>query len=109
MMTPVTPPINPEDFKIKELSKDKDALILIGLSVLLMFGLATGLAFLPDDAWDRLVSRSSVLWAAGLAILPTVVAIWQRYKLRQAAVQGYGVASQPTTHTMVYNYPKVGE
>ena len=92
---------SPEDFKIKSLATDKDALILIGISVVLAVLLVMGLALLSEAQWERLVSRSKILYAAGLAVVPAVIAIWQRYKLRRDAVRGLGQAST----TVVTPYP----
>ncbi len=88
-----------EDFRIKSLAKDKDALLLIGLSILLAVLIVLGLALMTDAQWNRLVGRSHILWAAALAALPTLLAIYARFKLREKAIEGLGVAAQPTVHT----------
>lgn len=87
-----------DDFKIKALLRDKDALLLIGLSLLLAVLLVLGLALMSEEQWNRLVQRSNILWAAALAALPTLLAIWQRYQLRRDAVRGLGQASSPLVH-----------
>lgn len=87
-----------DDFRIKALLKDRDALLLIGLSIVLIILIVLGLALLSDNQWDRLVARSHVLWAAALAVIPTLLAIWQRYQLRRDSVQSLGMAaSAPLT------------
>lgn len=87
-----------DDFRIKALLKDRDAMLLIGLSIVLVIMLVLGLALMSEEQWDRLVSRSHVLWAAALAALPTLLAVWQRYQLRRDAVRGLGEAARPTVH-----------
>jgi hypothetical protein len=94
----------PDDFKIKALVKDKDALLLIGLSILLGVLIVLGLALLSDAQWERLVTRSKVLYAAALAAIPAVLALYARFKLREAAVRSLGQASSP----LVHNEQKVG-
>ncbi len=88
-----------DDFKIKALVRDKDALLLIGMSAVLALAILLGLALLSDAQWNRLVERSKLLWAAGLAIVPALVAIYSRFRLREAAVRSLGAATQPTTTT----------
>jgi len=84
---------SPEDFRIKDLRKDKDALVLIGVSLAIGLLVVIGLAFLPDTAWDRLVERSKLLWVAGIALVPTLMAISNRYRLRRGAVDALGQAA----------------
>lgn len=88
----------PDDFRIKALLKDKDALILIGLSLLLGVLIVAGLALLTDAQWQRLVDRSKLLYAAAIAVVPTLLAIYARYRLREAAVRSLGQATSPLVH-----------
>lgn len=82
-----------DDFRIKDLGRDRDALILFGLSAVLVLLAVAGLVFLSDAQWDRLVNRSKILWVAGLAAVPTIVAIYQRYQLRRTSAKALGVAA----------------
>lgn len=83
----------PDDFRILPLRCDRDALMLIALSVIAVVLVFVGLAFLPDEAWDRLESRSQLLWGALAAIAPALIAAWQRMSLRKEAVKALGKAA----------------
>lgn len=95
----------PETFKIKALAKDKDALVLLGISLVLVLLLLSGLAFLSDAQWERLVSRSKLLWAAALAAVPALIALYARFKLREAAVTAMGAAATTVTTGPAGNAP----
>lgn len=80
-------------FKIKDLAKDADALVI--LVAALVFALLV--AFLPDAAWDHIVERARYLATLGGGVLATVA---MRYLLRitGAAQQGkvmQAVAADP--------------
>lgn len=64
-------------FKIRDLAKDADALLVFVVALLA----ALLAAFLPDAAWDRLVERATFLLTAGGGVLG-VIAL--RYLLRIA-------------------------
>ncbi len=85
-----------EHFKIKSLTKDHDALLLIGLSVALGVGFIAALALMSAEHWNNLVQRANMLWAASLVVAPTLLAVWSRYKLRSRAVEAAGNAAQPS-------------
>lgn len=82
-----------DDFRILPLRRDRDALVLIGVSMVLVVMILAALAFLPDAAWSRLVERSNTLYAAGAALVPTVIAVWRRYKLREQAAHALAFAA----------------
>lgn len=87
-----------DDFRILPLKRDRDALILIALGVIVAALVVVGLAFLPDAAWERLEERSKLLWGALVAIAPIVMVAWQRLSLRKAAIKAMGTAaSAPIT------------
>lgn len=82
-----------DDFRILSLRRDRDALLLIGVSLVLVVMMLAALAFLPDAAWSRLVDRSKAMYAVGVALLPTVIAVWRRYKLREQAAHALAFAA----------------
>lgn len=91
---------SPDDFRILPLKRDRDALLLIALGVVVILLVAVGLAFLPDEAWNRLEERSKLLWGALVGIVPLLMVARERLKLRQAAVTAMGkAASAPITIT----------
>lgn len=82
-----------DDFRIKRLAEDRDALLLIGLAVIIALAVLVGLAFLPDAAWDRLKERSQLLWGAGLSVVPVLLLGWKRLELRKESVKALGQAA----------------
>lgn len=97
-----------EDFRIQSLRRDRDAMLLIGLSIVLGLLVLVGLAFLPADAWDRLTERSELMWGVLVAVAPTVLVVWQRYKLRRDAVLGLGKAASAPTVVELHGEPVDG-
>lgn len=83
----------PDDFRIKPLREDRDALLLIGLALVIALLVLIGLAFLPDAAWERLQDRSKLLWGALVAAAPIMLVAYQRLGLRKEAVKALGKAA----------------
>lgn len=73
---------DPDSYRILPIGRDRDALVGIGLSLVLVVGILATLAFLPDPAWERLVDRSKALYAVGASLIPALLVLSRRYKLR---------------------------
>lgn len=78
-----------DDFKVKPLWFDTEALVLIVLGVLLVVGTVVVLVFLPDALWDRLVERSKIMYAGLVGVVGILYATGRRVSLRREAIKGY--------------------
>ena len=85
--------MNTDDYRIIPLRRDRDAILLVAISAAALLITLGALAFLPDEAWDRLSDRSHALYVAGASVIPAVIAGWRRYKLREEAVKALSWAS----------------
>lgn len=92
-----------DDFRILPLLRDRDALLLIGVALLALLVVVAGLAFLPDEAWQRLEQRSKLLWGALVAVAPILLLGWKRLELRKASVLalGHAASAGPTATAVV--------
>ncbi len=92
--TPDTPPsLAVDDFRIRQLRRDPDALLLILVGTVVFAAAFLVLAFLPDQAWERLTERVQLLWVAGAALIPICLAAKGRFDVRRDAAVALGVTA----------------